>query len=137
MLFNYNRKAEQKGWEKFWPAMPGNAFELPGARGIELTARMNPDEYSRFLKRRGDFFFTLAAGTYWNFDDPNTMDVALFKKFMAQATMLAKNDIMQDRKLNPVLKALKQMKEDMRPRPIIKPIPNRPMMNLDTDRRSP
>jgi hypothetical protein len=137
MLFNYNRKAEQKGWEKFWPAMPGNAFELPGARGIERTARMNPDEYSRFLKRRGDFFFTLAAGTYWNFDDPNTMDVALFKKFMAQATMLAKNDIMQDRKLNPVLKALKQTKEDQRPRPIIKPIPNRPMMNLDTDRRSP
>jgi hypothetical protein len=137
MLFNYNRKAEQKGWEKFWPAMPGNSFELPGARGIEKTARMNPDEYSRFLKRRGDFFFTLAAGTQWKFDDPSTMEVSQFKKFMSKATLMAKNDIIQERKLNPVLKALKQNKEDQRPRPQLKPIPQtRPMMNLDSDRRS-
>jgi hypothetical protein len=137
MLFNYNRKATAKGWEAYWPAMPGNGFKLPGARGIERTARMNPDEYSRFLKRRGDFFFEQAAGTVWKFDDPSTMEIAQFQKFMAKATLLAKNDIYQERKMNPASKDLKLLKEAQRPRPQVKPLPQtRPMMNLDESRRS-
>jgi hypothetical protein len=137
MLFNYNRKAAQKGWDKYWPDMPGNAFELPGERGVERTARMNPDEYSRFLKRRGDFFFEQAAGTVWNFDNPKTMEIAQFKKFMSKATLLAKNDIYQERKMNPISKKDKLLDEAKRTRPQIKPLPQtRPMMNLDESRRS-
>jgi len=89
------------------------------------------------LKRRGDFFFAKAANIQWKFDDPNIWHVSLFKKLMAEATVNAKNEIKDNRKLNPVLKALKQNKEDQRPRPQMKPIPpTRPMMNLDSDRRS-
>lgn len=136
MLFNYNRKATAKGWEAYWPAMPGNAFELPGARGIERTARMNPDEYSRFLKRRGDFFFEMAAGTQWPFDNPKIEDIALFKKIMSRATTMAKQDIYQERTMNPALKSLKLAKEAKQQRPQVKPLPpSRPMMNLDEGRR--
>jgi hypothetical protein len=137
MLFNYNRKAKQKGWEKYWPADPDNSFELPGARGIEKTAYMNPDELSRFMKRRGDYFFAKAAGTTWKFDDPSIIEISKFKKLMSESAASAKKDIIQERKMNPASKALKQAKEDQRPRPQLKPLPTtRPMMDLDSDRRS-
>ena len=32
LLFNYNRKATQNGWEIYWPEMPGNARKRPALR---------------------------------------------------------------------------------------------------------
>jgi hypothetical protein len=111
LLVNYNRKAPDKGWEPYWPTMPGNTFEQPGYRGQERTKRLTPEEYQRFLEVRGAYFMTMAASTPWNFDDPSLADRYKMEKLMRTAGERAKKDIILERNLSPAMKTVKQVKD--------------------------
>ena len=95
MLHNFNRRAKENGWETYWPEEPSNAFTLPGQPGTERTGRMNPDERSIFLERRGEYFRELAKGQRWNFDKPGLEDIRQMKRLMNKAGELAKRDIIK------------------------------------------
>jgi hypothetical protein len=111
LLFNYNRKAAQKGWELYWPSMPDNTFEGRGPRGVEKTARMNPDEYSIYLDRRGKIFLKKAADRRWSFDDPKLEDIQALQGMMRDAGASALKEIRKTHGQPPSWKTYQDAKE--------------------------
>lgn len=100
MIYNFNRRAEARGWEQWWPGVPDNTMTEPGQVGADREKRMTPKEYERFQVLRGKLFALAARERKWNFDSPQLAEIRGAKGLegvLSRATAAARFKILQER----------------------------------------
>lgn len=90
MIFNWNRKADAKGFKIWWPTLPTNRFTEPGRPWEDRAKTMTVGEYTTFLERRRTIFAQRAQQYEWNFTDPTDKDMARLDAILAAATDAAR-----------------------------------------------
>ena len=56
MIFNWNRKADARGFKVWWPTLPSNRYSIPGRPWEDRGKTMTEGEYAAFLDRRRALF---------------------------------------------------------------------------------
>lgn len=92
MIWNWNRAQTDKR-DIWWPSLPRNTYKLhPRAK----EERMTPDQYEKFLKRRGEIAFNIIRGRTFDFAKPKRYQIEQLRKAFRNATSRAKIEIMGD-----------------------------------------
>lgn len=94
MIINFNNKNPN---DEFYPSYPSRAqLERSLERrvfGKKVQKKVSPEEWNKFMKRRGEIAFNKAKSMSWNFNNPTQVDRRKLEKVFIFATKKAKLEI--------------------------------------------